>query len=67
MKNEAEQAIERKQIHKRFSIDRNGTLYRVEVYKDDKFSGMVLVQFGDAMAKNLSSQKVQTKQSDGKS
>lgn len=65
--NEAEQAIERKQIHKRFSIDRNGTLYRVEVYKDDKFSGMVLVQFGDAMVENLSSQKVQTKHSDGKS
>jgi hypothetical protein len=30
---------------KKFSIDRKGNLFRVEVYCDNKFSGMVLVDF----------------------
>ncbi len=67
VKDEAEQTIERGKIKQRFSVDRSGTTYRVEVYRDDKFSGMVLVEFGDAVAKNLSSHKVQNKHSDGKS
>ncbi|MCP5062994.1 MAG: deacylase [Ignavibacteriae bacterium] len=32
-------------IPKRFSIDRNGKIFRVEFYKDNKFAGMVLVNF----------------------
>lgn len=64
--NEAEQAIERGQIRKRFSIDRDGTLYRVEVYLDDKFSGMVLVRFGDGASKSISS-SVPNKRFDEKS
>jgi len=35
-------------IAKRFSVDREGSIYRVEVYKENKFSGMVLVKFGRA-------------------
>ncbi len=67
VQNEAEQAIERGQIRKRFSVDRSGTTYRVEVYREDKFSGMVLVKFGDEMAKSVSSRKVEKKPPDEKS
>lgn len=67
LKDEAKQAIHREDILKRFSIDRSGTLYRVEVYRDEKFSGMVLVRFGDGVAENLSSRDEQKQQSDGKS
>lgn len=31
----------------RFSVDKNASLYRVEVYKGKAFAGMVLVRFGD--------------------
>ena len=34
-----------KDIMRRFSVDKSGNIFRVEVYKDDKFSGMVLVNF----------------------
>ena len=37
--------IGQKDIMKRFSVDKSGNIFRVEVYKDDKFSGMVLVNF----------------------
>lgn len=37
--------IKRKQIKSRFSIDRNEKLFRVELYKGNKFSGMILVNF----------------------
>jgi hypothetical protein len=57
VKDEAEQAIERGQILKRFSVDRSGTLYRVEVYHEDKFSGMVLVKFDGEVAKKISSRE----------
>lgn len=39
----------------RFSVDRQGTLYRIEVYKDRRFSGMFLARFskkGSKMAGN---------------
>ena len=39
--------IKRKQITTRFSIDKNEKMYRVEVYKGKKFSGMILVNFVD--------------------
>ena len=32
-------------IRKRFSVDKKGQVYRVEVYKQDKFTGMVMVNF----------------------
>jgi hypothetical protein len=37
--------IYRKNMPKRFSIDKNGKIFRVEVYKGKKFSGMFLVKF----------------------
>lgn len=45
LSDEAGQRIELGAIQQRFSVDRQGTLYRVEVYRGDKFSGMVLVRF----------------------
>jgi len=44
--NEAGLTIRKKYIMKKFSIDRKGSLFRVEVYNDNKFSGMILVEFG---------------------
>ncbi len=37
--------INKKDIQKRFSIDKNGDLFRVEFYKKDTFAGMVLLAF----------------------
>ena len=37
--------IKRKQIKSRFSIDKNERIFRVEFYKGNKFSGMILVNF----------------------
>ena len=42
---EAGVIIGQEDIMKRFSVDKSGKIFRVEVYKDDKFSGMVLVNF----------------------
>jgi len=44
-KNESGLQIKKKQILKRFSIDKKGQIYRVEFYKDKKFAGMILVNF----------------------
>jgi hypothetical protein len=30
---------------KRYSIDKNGQIYRIEFYKQNKFAGMILVKF----------------------
>jgi hypothetical protein len=65
--NEAEQLIERAQIPSRFSVDRDGTIYRVELYREEKFSGMVLVRFGDESVDNISSREDETKASDERS
>ena len=47
-------------ITKRFSLDREGSIYRVEIYKDKKFSGMVLVKFGaNDTATKLSAQSLE--------
>ncbi len=35
----------KERIQKRYSIDKNGKIFRVEFYKDNKFAGMVLVNF----------------------
>ena len=40
-------AINKDDIKKRFSVDKKGRIYRVEVYREKKFSGMVLVSFSD--------------------
>jgi len=37
--------IDRKDIPRRYSVDREGDLFRVEVYRKEKFSGMILVDF----------------------
>ncbi|MDA3908346.1 MAG: deacylase [Sulfurimonas sp.] len=37
--------IEKKEIPNRFSLDKQGTIYRVEYYTKDKFAGMVLIKF----------------------
>jgi len=44
--NESELTVTKDTILKNYSIDENGTLFRVEVYRAKKFSGMVLVDFG---------------------
>ena len=44
-KNENGILVRRKQIKSKFSIDKNEKLFRVELYKDKKFSGMILVDF----------------------
>jgi len=47
VRNEAGQEIRRGSIRRRYSIDKPGEMFRVEVYKDKRFSGMVLVKFSD--------------------
>jgi len=47
VRNEQGLTIRKKDILKRFSVDRSGKLFRVEVYKDRDFCGMVLVRFAD--------------------
>ena len=42
-----------KDIQERFSIDKTGWIYRVEVYCKEKFSGMVLVDFNKKQDKLL--------------
>ncbi|MBU3014643.1 deacylase [Poseidonibacter lekithochrous] len=44
-KNEVGIDINRKEIAKRFSIDKDGNLFRIEFYNGDKFAGMILLGF----------------------
>ncbi|PLY13943.1 MAG: deacylase [Sedimenticola sp.] len=48
--NEAWQQIRKGSIRERFSIDEDGELFRVEVYNNDKFSGMILIRFPENVA-----------------
>ncbi len=41
--------IEHKAIDSRFSLDQAGTLFRLEVYRQHQFSGMVTVRFGQPL------------------
>ncbi len=50
MTNESGVSICRNDILKRFSVDRNGNQFRVEVYRQKRFAGMVLVNFGTRTA-----------------
>ena len=43
--NESGFVVRQNNIAKRFSIDRAGRIFRVEVYREGKFNGMVLVDF----------------------
>lgn len=44
-RNESGVTINKKDVAKRFSIDQNGNLFRIEFYHGDKFAGMVLLGF----------------------
>ncbi|TVO74833.1 M14 family metallopeptidase [Sedimenticola selenatireducens] len=46
--NEVGYEIKRDHISRHFSVDLSGTLFRVEVYHEEKFCGMVLVKFAGA-------------------
>jgi hypothetical protein len=46
--NEVGYEIKRDHISHRFSVDLSSTLFRVEVYREEKFCGMVLVKFAGA-------------------
>ena len=37
--------VYRKEVAKRFSIDKDGNIFRIEFYKGDKFAGMILLGF----------------------
>jgi hypothetical protein len=45
LKNESNIKIDKKGFLKRYSISKTKDIYRVEIYKDNKFIGMVLVDF----------------------
>ncbi|MFA9393206.1 MAG: M99 family carboxypeptidase catalytic domain-containing protein [Halodesulfovibrio sp.] len=42
---ESDVLVRKKDLVTRFSLDKGGRVYRVEAYRGDKFSGMVLVRF----------------------
>lgn len=46
--NENGHLIKRASIQSRYSIDKSENIFRVELYKGDKFSGMILVDFESA-------------------
>lgn len=37
--------ISKKQLNRKYSVDKAGKIYRIEIYKQDRFSGMILVDF----------------------
>lgn len=48
LQDESNILLKSKDFEKRFSLDRDGTMFRVEVYKGDNFAGMILLRFEDA-------------------
>lgn len=42
---ETDVTINHNDMLKRFSIDKNATIYRIEFYSEEKFAGMILVKF----------------------
>ncbi|SIN88214.1 M14 family metallopeptidase [Halodesulfovibrio marinisediminis] len=42
---ESDVLVRKEDLTTRFSLDKSGRIYRVETYRGDKFSGMVLVRF----------------------
>ena len=57
LKNESGVTITQNKIARRFSVDRKGRLFRVEVYRGDRFSGMVLVKFATTVAQLSNNRK----------
>ncbi len=47
-RDEAGHVVGRRDIESRFSVDRAATTFRVELYRGDRFTGMVLVRFPGA-------------------
>jgi len=47
VRDESDISVSKNDIMKRYSIDEQGNIFRVEFYKDKKFSGMILVSFDD--------------------
>jgi len=45
LRNENGLLVRRKQIASRYSVDKSSNVFRVEIYKGKKFSGMILVDF----------------------
>jgi len=45
IRNEAGLPVDLHSIRKRYSVDKKGRVFRVEVYRQDKFAGMVMVNF----------------------
>lgn len=52
MEDESGIKISKKQLDNKYSIDKKGSLYRAEFYKNEKFAGMVLIRF-DGQKTNL--------------
>jgi len=42
---ETDKLVSQDMFIKKYSVEKNGKLYRVEFYKKDKFAGMILVNF----------------------
>lgn len=57
LKDESEQPLRKKDFKPRFSLDKEGNLFRVEVYRDKSFAGMFLIRFakGGAVAEKKES------------
>lgn len=53
-RNESGLKVSKDKILKRYSIDKQGKIYRIEFYKKDKFAGMVIVKFGTKRKSTLS-------------
>lgn len=48
LKDESEISLKLKDFEKRFSLDKDGSLFRVEVYKGNNFAGMFLLSFANS-------------------
>jgi hypothetical protein len=46
-RNESGLLIHKKQISSRFSVDKQAEKFRVEFYKEEKYSGMILIDFSN--------------------
>jgi hypothetical protein len=55
VRNEADITIEKNDIIQNFSVDTTGKLYRVEIYREEKFAGMILINFGPSTRQTSSS------------
>lgn len=55
---EAGLVISRNDFMPRFSVDKNGEIFRVEAYRDGHFCGMVLVRFGGEPEVRLGSHEI---------